>query len=166
MASCVSILHLKALSNFALRANLEINSLFFSLGTNLWLMYRLSSSLRKPSSISMKTAFSEVGAIEGFEEMVVYDEKRWVSPLEIIGLDESSEWGIFFFFENEERTPIKAFLIARNMNIHSVIGIFFFWDAGCAQEKTRRGGKRLFKVIGGKELPTGCGSVSSNNDGV
>jgi hypothetical protein len=87
----VSILHLKALSNFALRANLEINSLFFSLGTNLWLMYRLSSSLRKPSSISMKTAFSEVGAIEGFEEMVVYDEKRWVSPLEIIGLDESSE---------------------------------------------------------------------------
>jgi len=29
--------------------------------------------------------------IEGFEEMAVYDEKRWVSLREIIGLDESSE---------------------------------------------------------------------------
>jgi len=78
----LSILHLRALSNFALKANLEINSLFFSLGTNLWLVYRRSSSLRRPSSISTKTAFSEVGPIEGLEEMVVYDEKRWVSLLD------------------------------------------------------------------------------------
>jgi hypothetical protein len=77
--------------------------------------------------------------------MVVYDEKRWVSPLEIIGLDESSEWGIFFFFENEERTPIKAFLIARNMNIHSVIGIFFFEMLDALRKKRGEGGNGSLK---------------------
>ena len=87
MASCPSILHLSALSSFALRASFEINSLFFSLGTNRWLMNRLSSSLRRPSSISWKTAFSAVvtEAMDGSEEIVWYEENRQVSLLDYVG---------------------------------------------------------------------------------
>lgn len=50
-------------------------------------MNRLSSSLRRPSSISWKTAFSAVvtEAMDGSEEIVWYEENRQVSLLDYVG---------------------------------------------------------------------------------